>query len=91
MLKVTLTSGLVGKKQTHRKVVEALGLGKFGSSAVHADTPVIRGMIRKVEHLIEVQPAADADVAAHTKQRADRATTTKPAAATTTSKASKKN
>jgi large subunit ribosomal protein L30 len=55
MLKITLTSGLVGKKTTHRKVVSALGLGKFGSVVTHADSPTIRGMVNKVHHLVTVE------------------------------------
>ncbi|MBS2001285.1 MAG: 50S ribosomal protein L30 [Cyanobacteria bacterium SZAS LIN-5] len=55
MLKITLTSGLVAKKDTQIKVIRALGLGKFGSSVVHADTPTIRGMITKVSHLVTVE------------------------------------
>jgi large subunit ribosomal protein L30 len=55
MLKITLTSGLVAKKDTQIKVVRALGLRKFGSSVFHADTPVIRGMITKVSHLVSVE------------------------------------
>ncbi|MBY0356922.1 MAG: 50S ribosomal protein L30 [Candidatus Obscuribacterales bacterium] len=54
MLKITLNSGLVGVQETQRKVVRALGLGKFGSCAFHADSPTIRGMLKKVEHLITV-------------------------------------
>lgn len=60
MLKITLTKGLVGKTEVQRKVVSALGLGKFGSTAVHADSPVIRGMIKKVSHLISVEPTTEA-------------------------------
>jgi large subunit ribosomal protein L30 len=57
MLKIRLTKGLVGKTETQRKVVAALGLGKFGSTVEHADSPTIRGMIRKVSHLVTVVPA----------------------------------
>ena len=57
MLKITLTSGLVGKTEVQKKVVAALGLRKYGSSVEHADTPTIRGMIRKVDHLVTVSPA----------------------------------
>jgi large subunit ribosomal protein L30 len=57
MLKITLTKGLVGKTDTQRKVVAALGLGKFGSSVEHLDSPTIRGMIRKVSHLVAVVPS----------------------------------
>lgn len=59
MLKITLTKGLVGKKETQKKVIQALGLGKYGSAAVHADTPVIRGMLDKVSHLVTVTEVSD--------------------------------
>jgi large subunit ribosomal protein L30 len=62
MLKITLTRGLVGKKMTQRKVVLALGLGKQNSSVVRQDTPVIRGMLNKVHHLVTVEPLASATV-----------------------------
>lgn len=55
MLKITLTRGLVGKKETQKKVVQALGLGKYGSSVVHADSPTIRGMVTKISHLVTVE------------------------------------
>ncbi len=54
-LKITLTKGLVHKMASHRKVVRALGLGKYGSSVVHLDSPTIRGMVRKVHHLVTVE------------------------------------
>jgi large subunit ribosomal protein L30 len=54
-VKVTLSSGLVGKKDTQRRVVKALGLKKYGSSAVHTNTASIAGMLRKVEHLVKVE------------------------------------
>ncbi len=55
-VKITLSAGLVGKQEMHRKVVRALGLGKFGSSVEHVDSPTIRGMINKVRHLVTVCP-----------------------------------
>lgn len=58
-VKITLSAGMVGKQEMHRKVVRALGLGKFGSSVVHVDSPTIRGMITKVRHLVTVCPAEE--------------------------------
>ena len=71
MLKITLTSGLVAKKKTQRKVVSALGLGKYGSSVVHADSPTIQGMIRKVHHLVTVTPAEGDGAAKATAGKAE--------------------
>lgn len=78
MIKITLTSGLVAKKKTQRRVVEALGLKKYGSSVVHADSPTIRGMVNKVHHLVTVT-AAEGHEKAAAKPQAKAAA--KPAAA----------
>jgi large subunit ribosomal protein L30 len=69
MLKITLTSGLVGKKTTQRKVVEGLGLGKYGSTVTHADSPTIRGMVNKVSHLVTVEKL-DSEKAEKPKKKA---------------------
>ncbi len=61
MLRITLTKGLVGKRDDQKKVVRALGLGKFNSSVVHADSPTIRGMCNKVHHLVTVVEEKDAE------------------------------
>ncbi|MBS2010488.1 MAG: 50S ribosomal protein L30, partial [Cyanobacteria bacterium SZAS TMP-1] len=67
MLRVTLTKGLVGKKDTHKKVIQALGLRKYGSSVVHHDTPTIRGMVNKVHYLVTVTEEAGAQATAKAK------------------------
>lgn len=54
-LKVSLKKGLSGQNPAQRATVRTLGLNKINSSAVHDDTPAIRGMIRKVSHLIAVE------------------------------------
>lgn len=55
VLEITLTKGLVGKPGTQRRVVEALGLRKFGSSVKHAKTATIIGMVNKVHHLVTIK------------------------------------
>ncbi|MDR3348709.1 MAG: 50S ribosomal protein L30 [Acidaminococcales bacterium] len=54
-IKVTLTRSLIGRPKDQRATVKALGLGKMHSSALKNDTPAIRGMIRKVEHLLAIE------------------------------------
>jgi large subunit ribosomal protein L30 len=54
-LKITLTRSLIGRPEKQRATVKALGLGKINSSAVHEENAAIRGMIRKVEHLVTVE------------------------------------
>lgn len=53
-LKITLTRSLIGRPADQRATVKALGLGKTNSSVEQEDTATIRGMVRKVEHLITV-------------------------------------
>jgi len=58
-LKVTLVRSLIDSKPVHKKNARALGLRRRGASRVHNDTPVIRGMIAKVIHLVRVEEVAD--------------------------------
>ncbi|MBP2655350.1 MAG: ribosomal protein [Firmicutes bacterium] len=58
-LKITLTRSLIGRPEDQRATVKALGLGKVNSSIVQGDSPAIRGMIRKVEHLVTVTEVQD--------------------------------
>jgi large subunit ribosomal protein L30 len=55
MLKVTLKNSVIGNNARQRATVVALGLGKIGSSAVHAESASVLGMIRKVEHLVSIE------------------------------------
>lgn len=54
-LKVTLTKSPIGYSVKQKNTVRALGLRHLGQSVDHDDTPVIRGMIDKVSHLVEVE------------------------------------
>lgn len=56
-LKVTLTKSTIGRKKDHIATVHALGLKKIGKNVVHEDTPQIRGMINKVNYLLEIEEA----------------------------------
>ena len=54
-LKLRQTRSAIGQTQRHRGTLRALGLGRIGKTAEHEDTPVIKGMLRKVRHLVEVE------------------------------------
>jgi len=56
-IKVTLVKSTNGKIQSVKDTVAALGLTKIRSSKILEDTPSVRGMIRKVNHLITVEDA----------------------------------
>ena len=54
-LEITLTRSVIGRKEKQVKTVEALGLKKIRQSVVREDTPVLRGMINVVSHLVTVK------------------------------------
>jgi large subunit ribosomal protein L30 len=54
-LKVTQVRSVVGSKQGHKRTVRALGLKRIRDSRVHEDTPGIRGMVQKVQHLVHAE------------------------------------
>ncbi len=60
-LKITLIRSTIGAIPNHRKIVKALGLGKLRSSVRQKDNPAIRGMIKKVKHLVSVEEWSEAN------------------------------
>lgn len=53
-IKIKLTKSTIGKIDKHKKTIEALGLKKIGQVVEKEDTPQIRGMIAKVDYMVEV-------------------------------------
>lgn len=53
-IKVKQTKSIIGKTQKQVKTVQALGLKKIGQVVEHEDNAMIRGMINKVSHIVEV-------------------------------------
>ncbi|MCD5405303.1 MAG: 50S ribosomal protein L30 [Desulfotomaculum sp.] len=54
-LKITLQKSLIGRSEKQRVIVKTLGLKKVNSQVIHEDVPQIRGMIKKVSHLVKVE------------------------------------
>ncbi len=54
-LKIKLVRSLIGHPHKHRLVAYGLGLRKLNSQVIRKDCPEIRGMIRKISHLLEVE------------------------------------
>jgi large subunit ribosomal protein L30 len=54
-LKVTQVRSTNGAKPHQRETLRSLGLGKIGRSSVHSDGPQVRGMLRAVEHMVQVE------------------------------------
>ena len=56
-IRVTQTRGLSHKSEAQRLVIKGLGLRRIGHTFELRDTPAIRGMIMKVQHLVDVDAA----------------------------------
>jgi large subunit ribosomal protein L30 len=54
-LKVTQVRSATSRGDKQRGTIRALGLKRIGHTVTHDDKPEIRGMIRAVEHLVEVE------------------------------------
>jgi large subunit ribosomal protein L30 len=54
-IKIRLVRSTIGALPRQRATVRSLGLRKIGSSTVQEDTPVIKGMVRAVSHLVSVE------------------------------------
>ena len=52
---VTLVRSPIGYTKDQKKTVLALGLRRMHQTIEHKDTPAVRGMIRKVIHLVQVE------------------------------------
>ena len=54
-IKVTLKKSIIGAPETQKKIVRALGISKLNQTVTHKDTPIIRGMVNKISHLLRVE------------------------------------
>ena len=54
-VKITLRRSPIGYEQSQRDTARSLGFKKLHQSVVREDTPVVRGMIHKIQHLVEVE------------------------------------
>lgn len=57
-LKITLKKSMIACLDGQIKTVKALGLHKIHQTVIHEDSPVIRGMIFKVKHMVDVEEIA---------------------------------
>ena len=55
VVRVTLVKSAIGYEYHQKRTLRALGLRRMRQTVEHADSPVVRGMIAKVLHLVEVE------------------------------------
>jgi large subunit ribosomal protein L30 len=54
-VKITQIKSVIGTPQVQKRTVRALGLKRIGDSVEQVDSPVTRGMVFKVKHLVKVE------------------------------------
>ncbi|MBW8268148.1 50S ribosomal protein L30 [Caldovatus aquaticus] len=54
-IRVTQIGSPIGRKSDQRQTLIGLGLNKMHRTRELEDTPAVRGMIRKVAHLVKVE------------------------------------
>ena len=54
-LEITYKKSAIGYNQKQKATIRALGFRKLNQTVVQKDTAVIRGMVHKVRHLVEVK------------------------------------
>jgi len=54
-VRVTYIKSAIGYSRRQKGTIRALGLKRLGDIVEHEDTPVVRGMVDMVRHLVQVE------------------------------------
>lgn len=54
-LRLKYVKSSIGYNKKQKETVRALGFHRLNETVEHKDTPIIRGMVNKVRHLLEVE------------------------------------
>lgn len=54
-LRITYKKSSIGYNERQKATIRALGLRRLHQTVVHPDSEVIRGMVKKVSHLVSVE------------------------------------
>lgn len=55
VLKIKLVRSMIGYSKKQKATAHALGLKRINQTVEHVDSPAVRGMISKIEHLVSVE------------------------------------
>jgi large subunit ribosomal protein L30 len=58
-VRITWRKSAIGYPPNQRRTIRALGLRRLGQAVQHSDSRVVRGMIHKVRHLVEVEEVGE--------------------------------
>jgi large subunit ribosomal protein L30 len=55
ILRITLIKSTIGYSKKHSDTIRALGLHRMHQTVEQVDTPVLRGMLEKVAHMVSIE------------------------------------
>lgn len=55
VIRITLVRSTIGYTKDQKATAKALGLRRLHQTVEHNDNPALRGMIRKIIHLVQVE------------------------------------
>ena len=58
-LKVTQIKSVISEKQNQRDTLRSLGLKRIGDTVVKQDSPIVRGYVKAVAHLVKVEEISE--------------------------------
>jgi len=54
-LRITLRRSVIGHPKDQKDTARALGLNRLNATVVRPDDPAVRGMVRKISHLVAIE------------------------------------
>lgn len=54
-LRITYVRSSIGYSERHKATIRTLGLRRLNQTVEHVDSPVLRGMLSKVNHLVRIE------------------------------------
>jgi large subunit ribosomal protein L30 len=54
-IRLTLVHGGIACPKDQKETIKALGFRRRGETVTRQDTPAVRGMVRKIRHLLEIE------------------------------------
>lgn len=55
VIRITLIKSHIGRPEKHKSVLMGMGLNRLHKTVSLPDTPEIRGMVKKVEHMVRIE------------------------------------
>jgi large subunit ribosomal protein L30 len=54
-LSITWKKSFIGYRKDQRATIRSLGFRRLNQTVTHPDTPIVRGMVNKVIHLVKIE------------------------------------